>query len=445
MANDTQNQNAPRGSALSLKTYRAASGLLGPVADLALRQRLKQGKEDPGRVGERRGQATLPRPEGPMIWIHGASVGESLSVLPLVDRLCADLPGTHFLVTTGTVTSARLMAERLPDQAIHQFAPLDHPDYIAAFLDHWRPNACILVESELWPNLIGQTRGAGIPMALINGRISPKTYENWKQRPGAIAELLGAFDLLLAQDHQNAERFSALSGRTVPMLGNLKLAAPALPGDPAEIDALRAQIGDRPVWLAASTHPGEEDLILNAHMQVRQQYPELMLLLAPRHPERGDTVKTIIEGHGITTAMRSAHQPITPHTDVYLADTLGELGIFYRLSDIAFVGGSLTETGGHNPLEPARLGAAILYGPHTFNFKEVYQNMRASGGTALVRNERDLAAAIIRLITDVRTREAMAGRARSWAEDSAEDTLNGIVGALASIMPRQDNLSGTGG
>lgn len=429
---DQTEKNSP----LSLKSYRLATGLMKPVADFALRQRLKKGKEDPKRVDERKGRASLPRPDGPLVWIHGASVGESLSVLPLVARLSDMLPGTAFLVTTGTVTSARLMADRLPAAAFHQFAPLDQPDFITSFLDHWQPDAAILVESELWPNLISQTRARRVPMALVNGRISPKSFENWQQRPAAIGELLSAFSVILAQDNLNAERFSSLSGRDVPMLGNLKLAAPDLPADPEELRALETMFAGRPLWLAASTHPGEEEDVLCAHEKVREHFPDLLTVLVPRHPDRRDEIGMLIEGASIPFATRSKSEPVTGKTGLYLADTLGELGLFYRLSNIAFVGGSITETGGHNPLEPARLGAAILYGPHIFNFAETYREMRASGGTALVRNGDDLAAALIRLLTDDFTCKAMAERAESWSRDSAEEVLAAITDALQPVLPR---------
>ena len=424
-------------TAFSLKAYRAAVGLLGPVADYTLKQRLKKGKEDPDRISERRGVAGLPRPEGPLIWIHGASVGESLSVLPLVERLSEISPAYRFLVTSGTVTSARLMGARLPACAIHQFAPLDHPAYVRRFLDHWRPDACIFVESELWPNLIQLTEERGVPMALVNGRVSPKSYENWKHRPAAIRDLLSSFRVILGQDQANQDRLMDLSGRDVAMLGNLKLAAAPLPAEADELQRMKGMIGARPVWLAASTHPGEEEVVLEAHRRVREAFPGLLTIIAPRHPERGEEISNMIRQADLVTARRSRSDRITEEVEVYLADTLGELGIFYRLTDIAFVGGSIAMIGGHNPLEPARLRTSILYGPHIFNFAETYRDMRASGGTALFRNERDLTASLIRLLTDSMTRQAMAERAGRWAEESAEEVLNGIVAALQPVLPAQ--------
>lgn len=414
-----------------LMVYRKASRVMRPVAELALRRRLGEGKEDPARIDERRGVPGRARPEGPVVWIHGASVGESLSVLPLVHRLKSLRPDVNFLVTTGTITSARLMAERLPDGAFHQYIPLDHPSFVESFLDHWRPQAALFVESEFWPNLILAARERVAFMALINGRVSPKSFEEWSRKPRTIRFVLSAFDILLAQDSQNAERLTALSGREVLSFGNLKNAAAPLPAAGEALDGLRREINGRPVWLAASTHPGEEDAVFSAHRTLKHSFPSLLTILAPRHPERGEEVRALGATFGLKINLRSQKRPIEPDTDVYLADTLGELGLFYRLSDISFVGGSLTPKGGHNPLEPARLGGAILHGPYIFNFVETYGDMRAPGGAALVRNDRELATAIRRLLSDDKTRLAMAGAARRAAEASAERVLNDIAALIA--------------
>ncbi len=413
-----------------LKLYRAASRAAGPIADFALTRRIRAGKEDPARIGERRGVAGLPRPEGSLVWIHGASVGESLSVLPLVARLRHQRPDLKFLVTTGTVTSARLMAERLPEGAFHQYIPLDHPSYVASFLNHWRPQAALFVESEFWPNLILAARERADFMALINGRVSPQSFDEWSKKPRTIRYVLSAFDLLLAQDRQNAERLRTLSEKEVTSLGNLKNAAPALPGAEAELDALRAEIGGRPVWLAASTHPGEEEAVFAAHKALRASFPEILTILAPRHPNRGAEVADLAAQSELKTERRALKAPIRADTDIYIADTLGELGLFYRTSDVSFVGGSLTPKGGHNPLEPARLGGAILHGPYTFNFVETYGEMRAAGGAALVRNDRELSTAVRRLLSDEKTRLAMASAAQKAAEASAEKVLADISNAI---------------
>lgn len=422
---------------LGVKLYRAASWVSAPVAELLLRQRLKDGKEDPARMRERTGLAGRQRPQGPLLWIHGASVGESLSVLPLVERYKKDDPALNILVTTGTVTSAKLMAERLPAGAIHQFIPVDHPRFVQGFLDHWRPDAAIFVESEFWPNLLVETRARAKFLALVNGRVSPKSYAEWKGKTQAIRYLLSHFDLLIAQDRQNAERLSALSGRDVPSFGNLKNAAPPLPGNVEEEARILAALDGRPFWLAASTHPGEEEEIFAAHNTLKAETPGIVTMIAPRHPERGAEIAELAAAFGLKARRRSKGEKIDRQTDIFLADTLGELGLFYRLSNATFVGGSLVEKGGHNPLEPARLGCAILHGPHIFNFAETYADIRGAGGAALVRNERDLAAAVKRLFADDKTRHAMADSARAAAKASAERVLSDVVGALNLTIAAQ--------
>ena len=420
---------------VGLKLYRHMSRAAGPLARMALRYRSTKGKEDPARIGERRGEAGKPRPDGPLIWIHGASVGESLSVLPLVDHLSDLAPGTRFLVTTGTVTSARLLEQRLPANAVHQFVPLDHPQFVDRFLNHWHPDAALFVESEFWPNLILKAREKVPFMALLNGRISPRSFEDWKRQANTIRFLLSSFDLILAQDIPNAERLSDLSGNIVETFGNLKTAAPALPTDDAQAHALSAMIGDRPYWLAASTHLGEESVVCKAHQVLKEKRPNALTILAPRHPNRADEVRAIVEEHGLSVAQRTMGEDITPATDVYLADTLGELGLFYGLCDVAFVGGGLTPKGGHNPLEPARLNCAILHGPHIFNFAETYETLRDAGGAALVRNERELAYALARLFNDSKTCQAMITRAQEAATNSAMEVLHKSSEALRERLP----------
>lgn len=427
--------------ALSLRAYRHATALLAPVASHLLDRRLKAGKEDPDRIGERKGRPGMARPEGRLLWIHGASVGESLSVLPLIDRLTTLYPDATFLVTTGTVTSAALMAERLPDRAIHQYAPVDQPHFVRAFLDHWRPDIGLFVESELWPVMIGEAEARGLPLALVNGRLSPRSFERWSRRRGAARELLSAFAVILAQDEGNADRLSTLSGTTVKVPGNLKRAAAALPANDTSLAALDHAIGDRPVWLAASTHPGEETLVLDAHAQLSGQVPGLLTVIAPRHPNRGGEVLDLVGAAGLSARRRSDGHDPAPKDDVYVADTLGELGIFYRLSDVAFIGGSLTPVGGHNPMEPARLGCAIVTGPHVFNFQETFHSMRQRGGLALVRNERDLSASLLRLLTDPMTRQQMAAHAENWADDAASAVLDRTIEALSPVLPSRQSAA----
>jgi 3-deoxy-D-manno-octulosonic-acid transferase len=359
---------------------------LEPLAPSLLRARAQRGKEDPARISERLGRAGLPRPEGALIWLHGVSVGETTSLLPLVAALRTRRPDLTILVTCGTTTAAALLAQRLPEGVIHQFAPVDGPGAVRRFLDHWRPSAAVFVESELWPNLILAAKARGVRLALLSARMTAASANGWSQWPASARALLSAFDLIMPQDAATDERLSRLGGTTGPRL-NLKLVGEPLPADMAELDRLRAALAGRKVVLAASTHPGEDASIANA---VRKAAPGGVLILAPRHPERGAEIAAMLGG-----ALRSRGEALGP---VYVADTLGELGLFFRLADIVVMGGSFVPgIGGHNPLEPARIGRPILTGRYVFNAADAYAELfaeaaaiEAANGTALARHIRGL-------------------------------------------------------
>lgn len=321
-------------------------------------------------MAERLGHAGVARPPGPLVWLHGVSVGESLSLLPLARAL--NVPGRTLLVTSGTRTSAELLATRLPPGVIHQYAPVDAPAAVHRFLDHWRPDAGVLVESELWPNLILAAKARGVKLALLSARMTQASADGWARAPGAARALLSAFDLVLPQEAQTQARLAKLGARTGPLL-NLKMVGEPLPFDPTELTRLKAAIGGRKVVLAASTHPGEEEIITGAF---RATGLDALLIIAPRHPERGEAVARLLTAQGFKTARRSAGEPLTAATDAYVADTLGEMGLFFRAADVAVMGGSFVPgIGGHNPLEPARLGVPILTGPHIFNAAAIYAQM----------------------------------------------------------------------
>ncbi|MGH6966442.1 MAG: 3-deoxy-D-manno-octulosonic acid transferase, partial [Phenylobacterium sp.] len=355
-----------------LALYAAATGLLEPLAPALLRSRAKAGKEDPARLNERLGRPTATRPEGPLIWLHGVSVGESLSLLPLIEALKARRPDVALLVTSGTVTSAALLAQRLPKGVIHQFAPVDSPGAAARFLDHWRPSAALFVESELWPNLILAARARNVRLALLSARITEGSARGWARAPASAAAVLATFDLILPQDEATADRLTGLGARIGPQL-NLKLAGPAPPVDESLVATLAPAVSGRKVVLAASTHPGEEPLIAQA---VRAAAPDALLIVAPRHPDRGLQVAADLKGVGFDVTRRAAGEPLVAGTTAYVADTLGELGALFSVADVVVMGGSFVEgVGGHNPLEPARLGRAIVTGPHVFNARDVYAEM----------------------------------------------------------------------
>jgi 3-deoxy-D-manno-octulosonic-acid transferase len=421
-----------------LALYQASTTALGPVVALYLARRMAHGKEDRDRFSERQGFAGRARPPGPLIWIHAASNGEAVSMLSLIDRLLVERPGLSVLVTTGTVTSARLLAHRLPaDRAWHQYVPVDRPAYVRRFLDHWRPDLALWVESELWPNLISETDRYGIPLMLLNGRMSERSFRRWQRVPGLIGPLLACFELCLAQDEAQAARFQRLGAAAAGSVGDLKTAAAPLPFDEADLARIAAAAEDRPLWLAASTHEGEEEVAAEVHRRLMRERPGLLTIVAPRHPVRADAIAAMLNQRGLNVARRSQDEPIDSSTDIYLADTLGELGLFYRLSGIAFIGGSLTPKGGHNPLEAALLDCAILHGPDMSNCAAMAQSLATAGASIAVHGADDLAAAVRRLLNDPVERAARAAAAAGVAADNRA-VLDAV---LARIAPWLDRLS----
>lgn len=355
---------------LALRLWHGVACALAPALPLYLQLRVRRGKEVAARLGERRGEGAA-RPPGPLLWLHAASVGETLSILPLLPRLLDARPALHILVTTGTVTAATLLAQRVPAEIAarvnHRFVPLDVPAWVARFLDGWRPTAAVFVESEFWPNLLAAAAARGIPLALVNARISPRSSRRWARLPALARETLARFRLILAQSEADAARFAALGATQAIATGNLKFAALPLPVDEDALARLRAMTQGRPILLAASTHPGEEAMVAAAHAILREHHPTLLTILVPRHPERG---AAIAESLGLATRRGTGALP-GQDVGLYLADTLGELGLFYRLADVAVVGGSLVPHGGQNPLEPARLGCPVIAGPHMDNFAAI--------------------------------------------------------------------------
>ncbi|WP_394694020.1 3-deoxy-D-manno-octulosonic acid transferase [Hyphobacterium sp.] len=355
-----------------------------------LDRRARRGKEDPARIRERFGYPAAPRPQGKLLWLHGASVGESLILLELVQRL-SDTADLEFLVTTGTTTSAKLMSEKLPERARHQYIPIDRLAPVKRFLDHWKPDAAVFVESELWPNLLLEIQKRGFPAALVNARMNEKSLANWRKRPQAARHLLSAFSWIGAADDRTAKGLSDLTGHNVPRLGNLKLQIAAPSADDGPLAIIRTAIGERPVWLAASTHDGEEGILLDAHRKYLQARPGALLILAPRHPERGDGIAHQIAAAELTFARRSRDETPAAGVQVWLADTLGEMAYWYALADQAFIGGSLRDgIGGHNPIEATQAGCPIMTGPYTASFEDVFAAYRAHNGVAVVETPDDI-------------------------------------------------------
>lgn len=388
------------GRSLSLALYLAINARLTGWAERKIAARLAEGKEDPERYGERLGRPGAPRPDGPLIWIHAASVGEALSVQELIRRLHEDRPDTTMLLTTGTRTSAELLASRLPRGALHQFAPIDTKPAVEGFLNHWQPDLAIWIESELWPRMIHDTDARGIPMMLMNARMSPDSYSKWRWMRGLAKALLGRFRRILTQDEQTMRRLRRLGAPIARMrtIGTLKEGAQVLPFSESEHSAFLAEADGRPIWLASSTHEGEEALMSTAHHHLVRKTHRLLMVLVPRHPERGPEIAATLRAEGWDVAVRSAGDVIDLDTQIYLADTLGELGLWYRVAPVSFIGGSLVEVGGHNPFEPAALGSAIIHGPHVFNFVDIYRRLAEAGACRSVDSSEALAETVDELL-----------------------------------------------
>lgn len=417
--------------------YAAGSSLLAPVAYARVKARLRAHGTRPGRFGERLGHATLPRPPGRLLWFHAASVGESLSVLRLITHMGAEDPGLHFLLTSGTPSSADLIAARLPPRCLHQFAPLDSRRAVARFLAHWHPDAGVFVESELWPNMLRLSARAGLPLALLNARISERSARNWKRFARIARHVLGHFRLIHCQDARSAAHFHDL-GLTHAVVGqNLKAAAGPLPVESAALAELQNHLAERPIWVASSTHPGEEEILLQAHCTMLKRHPTLLLILVPRHPERGDALMRLLSDHRLTAARRTAQEMPAPHSQVYLADTLGETGLWYALSPIVALAGSFTPVGGHNPYEPAHAGAAILHGPLYANFARAYQELDKAGGGLEVTDAPALAKAVTTLLEQPETLRQIRARASRFAaaQDSMLDTLTTQLVDILELRP----------
>jgi len=415
------------------RAWVAASRVILPVAGRRSMAKLRRAEVSSERAREKLGHASQPRPEGQLIWFHAASVGESLSVLALIDRMGRALPQAHFLITSGTATSAHLVGGRLPPRTRHQFAPLDAPGPLKRFLDHWHPDAALFVESELWPQMLRRTHARGTAMALINARLSQRSIESWQKRPALAGFLFGVFNLILTQNDAMARAMTTINApadRVTPGI-NLKSMAGPLPQDEETIAEARAALEGRPVWIASSTHPGEEKAVLEAHRQLLERIPGLCLILAPRHPERGDEVAGLIASYGLTHGRRTRGD--MPREQVYLADTLGELGTWYALSDIVFLGGSLHPIGGHNPYEVAQAGAMVLSGTHVTNFAETYAQMEAEGAARLVAGTQDLADRVGALLRNDIARASGVAAAKAYAAGQT-DKLDSIAERLITAL-----------
>ncbi len=412
--------------------YKAVTALALPFAARRAVNKLRRAGVSVDRAHERLGHATGQRRAGPLIWFHGASVGEAKSVLPLMARIAADHPDAALLLTSGTATSAQAVAQRLPKGAVHQFAPLDGTGPMQRFLRHWRPDLCVLVESELWPTLLDMCARADIPVALLNARLSDKSAQGWKRFPATATYVLRGIVMAHCQDGRSRDHLRDMGLEMARQGANLKsmIGAPLIA--PEVVDTAHAALNGRRVWVAASTHPGEEEHVIAAHKTLLADHPDLCLILVPRHPERADKVLEVIRTCGLSVAQRSTGGTLGDGAQVYLADTMGETDLWYAVSPIVFLGGSFSDVGGHTPFEPAVVHTAILHGPHYANFSEAYAAFRLKDASVEVKDAAHLAAEISTLLTHPSRAAQLAANARPLAQ-SGDAALGDLSARLFSL------------
>ena len=418
-----------------LGLYRNGAAALDPLLPIWVNRRAKQGKEDPQRKTERYGIASQPRPEGPLIWMHGASVGECTMLLPLITKFRQQRPDISILITSATCTAAAVLKERLPEGCVHQYVPLDSPKNIGRFLDHWHPDLAIWAESEIWPNMIINAQARGIKMALINARMSEKSLNGWAKHKTSAEAIFSRFDVILAADKRTGDSLGWFTARDIPATGNLKDAAPPLPANMQDLARFQNSVKDRPIWCAASTHSGEDEIILRAHKDVVAAHPNALLILAPRHPERRDEILKLIQAADFNTAIRSQNDSLSSAVQVYLFDTIGEMGLAYRLSALTFVCGSLkAELSGHNPLEPARLRSAVMTGGHIASFADIYNTMFKFNAARRILSPEIIGKDIAALLSAPDELAALQDKAARFAE-SRNDVLSYVWSQLKPLLP----------
>ena len=425
-----------------LALYKTLSQYTKPALKLLLKRRLAKGKEDPARIKERKGKASRLRENGPLIWVHAASVGEAQSALILLDHIQSQYPDLHILMTTGTRTSATLMGRRLSGQAFHQYYPLDHKDWVERFLDHWRPDLALWMESELWPNMLSSIQARRIPTILLNARLSPRSYKRWQAVPKTISQLLQSFDLIIAQTNQDAEYYQSLSHQNVTVRPNIKYGAAPLTYNNNDLKTLQTAIKKRPVWVYASTHDGEEQLACRLHLRLQKDIPNLLTIIVPRHPERGRSVLELCENAGLDSLTRTELKRLPDaDTQIYIADTLGELGLFYSLSPIACIGRSFSRDGGggHNPIEAAQLGCAVLSGPHIQNLQDIYDDMKDHHAYIPLKDENNFYETLKSLLTDPEQCRKLQKTGQTYALEQSEitqDIIKDIEPYLVKVISK---------
>jgi 3-deoxy-D-manno-octulosonic-acid transferase len=399
---------------LALRAYQMLARALAPVWRWGLQRRLQRGKETEASIEQKLGLRMAERPAGPLVWGHAVGVGESMALAGLFARLAPLRPELNFLITTTARTSGdALRRNGLPPRCQHQFAPVDTPEATARFLDHWRPALAVWCEMDLWPALMDGTDERGIARVLVNARLSAASLAKRRWGRWIYQALLPGFRHIFAQNADTVDALESLGAVRARMsvTGTIKSLSPALSCDADTLHSWQQALGPRPLWLLASSHPSEEALALQAHARLRQRWPEALLIIAPRVPTRGAEVQALCNAASGANAgaaagpnsgpvsdpdtpLRSANAPLPTAVGVYVADTVGEMGLWYRLAPVALVGGSIAQVGGHNPYEPLALGCAVLHGPNVWNFAESYQQLDALGLSQPVADAAQLAAAV---------------------------------------------------
>lgn len=416
---------------MTLQTYRIVGSVIYPFMGPFLVLRAKKGKEDRARRYERYGYPSARKPKGPIVWFHAASVGEALAVIPLIQRV--DKLGINSIITTGTVTSAEIVKNRLPERTFHQYVPLDLKPAVKRFLDHWKPDLSVFTESEIWPMTVLELGARRIPQVLVNARMSDRSFARWKGASALAEALFDYYAHVIAQSEMDAERFRTLGARPVVVSGNLKVDTEALPVAKGELARISAMAEGRPTWVAASTHKGEEKIASDVHLSLAVRIPNLLTIVVPRHPDRADEIAEEMKEAGLKVARRSHNEEITPDTQIYLGDTIGEMGLYFRLATVAFIGRSLVGKGGQNPLEPAMTETAIISGRHVYNFRDAYRNLLKSGGVRMVGDGQMLADNVEYLLNNNDEREQMVAAAKETVE-SMRGALNATIHVLDSFI-----------
>lgn len=410
-----------------LTAYRLLGSAAYPFMGPYIAYRVSRGKENRVRRGERYGKSMIARPQGPVIWAHAASVGESVAMIPLIERLVAT--GIHIVMTTGTVTSAKLVEDQLGCKVIHQFAPLDLQPAINRFLDHWKPDLVIGCESEIWPMTVLSLSARHIPHVLVNGRLSDRSFAAWDKRTELAEALFENFAHVVAQSDIDGDRFRTLGARPVTVSGNLKVDTAPAAVDPQLLAYYQQQTAKRRTWAALSTHDGEEEIAADVHKMLKNRYPRLLTIIVPRHPDRAPVLTAMFAEKGLKVVSRSSGEPIQADTDIFLGDTIGEMGLYLQLTQITFIGNSLTKEGGHNPLEPAVMGCAVLTGRNVQNFRESFQRLIKNGGARVVKDRDMLAGAVNFLFGNPQHLRGMIDAGYSTVQDmrgALDRTLNAL-------------------